>query len=249
MFFKKNKIKFSAPWFFVESHKEIFPVPASKNVPDWFKKLKHSASRRTVKGCKPFLDSLTAGYILKCPTDIRIIKKYNNEKKCYGFSFEFPSKGNEYVNINNPTMPAFHDKFQLGEFPKLEKNKMTHVFKIFNPFTIKTPRGYSCLFVNLLNNADDRFEIIPGIVDTDTYPGEINFPIILNNEKYSGEYDFIIKKGTPFAQCIPFKREDWTMEIEPVKKNLLSLFNSAIILHSAFINTYRDKWWVKKIWK
>ena len=44
-----------------------------------------------------------------------------------------------------------------------------HVHKIFNPWIIKTPPGYSCLFTSPLNNNDDRFNIIPGIVDNDIF--------------------------------------------------------------------------------
>ena len=43
-----------------------------------------------------------------------------------------------------------------------------------SPCTIKTPPGYSCLFVPPLNNTDDRFSIIPGIVDTD----KLNFEVV-----------------------------------------------------------------------
>ena len=55
-----------------------------------------------------------------------------------------------------------------------------------------------------MNNADDRFSIIPGIVDTDTFNQEVNFPFVINGDKYSS-LDTIIKKGTPCVQIIPFK--------------------------------------------
>ena len=77
---------------------------------------------------------------------------------------------------------------------------------LLNPWKIKTPKGYSCLFVPPLNNSDDRFSIIPGIVDTDTFPSEINFPIIINGDKYP-VLETTIKKGTPYVQIIPFKRD------------------------------------------
>jgi hypothetical protein len=65
----------------------------------------------------------------------------------------------------------------------LKKIKNLSFYKIINPWKIKTPKGYSCLFVSPLNNSDDRFSIISGIVDTDTFPNEINFPIIINGDK------------------------------------------------------------------
>ena len=43
-------------------------------------------------------------------------------------------------------------------------------------WTIITPPGWSCLFVSPLNRPNGLFEVIAGIVDTDTYPVPVNFP-------------------------------------------------------------------------
>ena len=45
--------------------KEDQPIPIKLNIPEWFKKLSHTVGNETVKGCMPFLDSLTSGYLLK----------------------------------------------------------------------------------------------------------------------------------------------------------------------------------------
>ena len=102
------------------------------------------------------------------------------------------------------------------------------------------------MFVPPLNNTDDRFSIIPAIVDTDTYPKEINFPIVINGDKYP-ILETIIKKGTPYVQVIPFKRDSWKITLNPrtskeVRKNILS--DGLKIL-----NMYKDKYWNKKSWK
>jgi hypothetical protein len=60
---------------------------------------------------------------------------------------------------------------------------------------------------------DDRFSIMPGIVDTDTFPNEINFPIVINGDKYP-VLETIIEKGTPYVQIIPFKRDSWKMKFK-----------------------------------
>ena len=44
---------------------EIKPEPAKLNIPKWYKDLDHHVEIRTIKGCMPFLDTLTTGYILK----------------------------------------------------------------------------------------------------------------------------------------------------------------------------------------
>ena len=65
-----NIIEFSAPKNIEYFLKDVLPIPAKLNIPDWFKKLNHEFDNKTVKGCMPFLDALTAGYILKMPQDL-----------------------------------------------------------------------------------------------------------------------------------------------------------------------------------
>jgi hypothetical protein len=120
------------------------------------------------------------------------------------------------------------------------------IYKIYNPWTIKTPKGYSCLFVSPLNNSDDRFSIIAGIVDTDTFRQEINFPIVLNGDKYP-TLETIIKKGTPYVQVIPFKRENWKMKIMEKTQKQIELDKISYGLN--IYNIYKEKFWSKKSWK
>ena len=120
------------------------------------------------------------------------------------------------------------------------------MIKILNTWKIKTPKGYSCLFVPPLNNSDDRFSIIPGIVDTDTFPNEINFPIIINGDKYP-ILDTTIKKGTPYVQVIPFKRDCWKMKFKPRKQKEIQ--NTNIFYGLKLLNTYKEKYWIKKNFK
>ena len=134
----------------------------------------------------------------------------------------------------------------MGGCPLNKKNSDLPFHKIQNPWTIKTPPGYSCLFVPPLNNSDDRFSIIPGIVDTDTFNVEVNFPIVMNGDKYPKQ-ELFIKKGTPYVQIIPFKRDNWKMKITPHKQNQ-SLMNK-IFYRLNFWESYKNNFWKKKIWK
>ena len=106
----------------------------------------------------------------------------------------------------------------------IEKNKNLAFHKILNPWIITTPPGYSTLFVPPLNNSDDRFSIIAGIVDTDTFKNEINFPIVINGDKYE-ILDTIIERGTPYVQCIPFKRDAWKMEIKTIEDKFIGVLS------------------------
>ena len=65
----EKTIRFSAHEKFIKHNQEFLPVPIKLNIPEWFKKLEHTILKKTVKGCMPFLDTLTSGYLLKMPVD------------------------------------------------------------------------------------------------------------------------------------------------------------------------------------
>lgn len=245
-------IQFSAPSIYLElNDKETYPVPIKLNLPEWYKKIKHTPPNRTVKGCMPFLDTLTSGYLLKMPIDFfiehNIEKNISGEKDATQYAGTFDIEGicaNSMINVNHRA--EFHAPFQLEGSSLLEKNKSMAVHKILNPWRIKTPKGYSCLFVPPLNNADDRFSIIPGIVDTDVFEQEINFPIIINGDKYP-TLTTTLKKGLPYVQIIPFKRDSWKMEIKPYK--IKDKIKHTLLYNLNFFRNYQNNFWIKKSWK
>ena len=232
------------------AQKEDYPTPIKLNIPEWYKKLEHSLDNKTIKGCMPFLDTLTSGYLLKMPQDFRIRHNIKNEE---GKQDSFQTFGlydfNQLLiakNINLNSAIDSHSIKQLEGAPFIDKNKNLPFYKIANPWKIKTPKGYSCLFVPPLNNSDDRFSIIAGIVDTDTFPNEINFPIVINGDKYPVLED-TIEKGTPYVQIIPFKRDSWKMSLKPRKQKEIQ--NSRLFYGLRLLNIYKDKFWKKKSWK
>jgi hypothetical protein len=152
----------------------------------------------------------------------------------------------EKINMNYQGKHEFHSIDQVKGSPYVEKNKNLPFHKILNPWIIKTPPGYSTLFVPPLNNSDDRFSIIPGIVDTDSFENEVNFPIVINGDKYE-ILDTIIERGTPYVQCIPFKRDNWKMEIKYMedKKYLENRF----FMVKYLVHNYKKLFWKKKSWK
>jgi hypothetical protein len=232
------------------SLKEDHPIPIKLNIPEWFKKLSHTVENKTVKGCIPFLDSLTSGYLLKIPQDLKIIhNKINpdtNQPDSFYRTVDLDDQLLHAKSINLGKQKAdVHPPVQLEGSPYIEKNKNLPFFKIINPWIIKTPPGYSCLFVPPLNNADDRFSIIPAIVDTDTFPNEINFPIVINGDKYP-TLDTILKKGTPYVQVIPFKRDKWKMKI--TDRNTEEMRKEKTFYGLTLLHTYKNKYWNKKSW-
>jgi len=245
-----NIIEFSADQLIIDQE-HLKPIPSKLNIPDWYKELDHSVTESTIKGCMPFLDTLTTGYILKMPIDSyiahNILNKNEKISKWENPENYLPDETKDYININTKGFSSYHPIKQVGEkCPFAKKNKGFPFLKILNPWVIKTPPGYSCLFLPPLNNSDDRFSIIPGIVDTDTFDLEINFPIIINGDKYP-ILETIVKKGTPYVQVIPFKRDAWKLKIktrdrEKVKKHRFNFMSS-------LIHRYKTKWWTRKSWK
>lgn len=238
-----NKIKFWTSETYLKQKKD-FPKPIKLNIPDWFKQLEHVPGSKTVKGCIPFLETLTTGYVLSLPQDFHL--QHNlivNREKITRFVPSLVENLN--INVNIEREKELHPNGQFLNSPLDKKNLNLPAHKILNPWVIKTPPGYSCLFVPPLNNSDDRFSIIPGIVNTDTFGQEVNFPFIVNGDKYP-VLDTILEKGTPYVQVIPFKRDSWQMEIgSKPEKDRLNLWNYSLNK----IHIYKKKIWDKQSWK
>ena len=248
----KNTITFSAHEDYVDNcEKEDFPVPIKLNIPDWYKKMKHGFGNQTVKGCIPFLDTLTTGYLLKVPQDYRINHNIFNEELGKQDSFAHSGRidpgylTSRLINLTMDPAKEVHPVQQIQGSPMVEKNKNLPIYKIFNPWIIKTPPGYSTLFLPPMNNTDDRFSIIPGIVDTDTFQFEVNFPILINGDKYES-LKTVIKKGTPYVQVIPFKRDSWKMKIKKLK--IKDMAGQKNLYWTRMLHIYKNKFWSKKTW-
>ena len=245
----EKEIEFIAPKSYLDL-KQDYPKPIKLNIPEWYKKLSHTIHNRTIKGCIPVLDSLTYGYLLSMPVDIVINHNITNKDKdgkefkdsLYGCPINKNLLENG-ININDGKTLNNHPPEQLEGSPYVEKNKNLPFYKIISPWIIKTPPGYSCLFVPPLNNTDDRFSIMPAIVDTDTFHKEVNFPIVINGDKYPN-LNTVLKKGTPYVQVIPFKRDNWKMKISSINetKNMLNNF----LYPLRMLHTYKTDFWNKK---
>jgi len=94
-----------------------------------------------------------------------------------------------------------------------------------------------------MNRLEERWKIIEGVVDTDNYINTINFPFILKKR----DKQFLIKKGEPMVQVIPFKRESWKMWSGfYMEKRHGKTLN---ILSSEWVDKYKQMFWSKKKFK
>jgi predicted membrane-bound spermidine synthase len=128
----------------------------------------------------------------------------------------------------------FHPVEQAPNHPN-RKGHQTSYPKWINPWSIKTPAGYSVLFIQPMHR-ESIFTILPGIVDTDQYNAPVNFPFVLNNIQFEG----LIPAGTPIAQVIPFKRESWEMKIG-TQEDLENQNKTTIRLRTRFFDSYKSQ--------
>jgi hypothetical protein len=119
---------------------------------------------------------------------------------------------------------------QVSSF-KIPEGYSNLVFKNLHGWIIKTPPGWSSIFLHPVAYSDLPFQVISGIVDTDVLNTDINVPFVVKNN-----FEGLIEKGTPMFQVIPFKREGWTSEFE-VKNNNEHFFDVEK-LHSKINRSY-----------
>lgn len=213
---------------------EYYPIPSSRLIPDWYKNLQSyvgdekkpdgsGATTATAKRCMPIFDAITSGYIISTYTDIWVSQQKDDTEETFQY-YEW--------SILDPI--GFHPKEQLPEHPDGSGHRISYP-KWINAWSIKTPPGYSCLFVTPLHR-DTPIVILPGVVDTDVYTAPVNFPFILKNPKMEG----LIPAGTPIAQVIPIKRDDWQMSIGE-KDDLLKQEKITTKLRTKFFDSYKTQ--------
>lgn len=186
-------IKFSHPEDAVVT--SFPPVPIKKNLPDWYKSLPvMNGEEATIKNCIPVQDILTSGYLIVNSFEFELKKeKFEEIDRC-----PYRSNNENYIK---------HHAHQ--QCPVNIKGAKKDYFKINHGWQIKTPPGYSCLFIQPPYRFNEDFELFPAIVDTDVYHDCVNFPGYIKTDEI-----ITVKPGDPLMQVIPFKRDEWNLEVE-----------------------------------
>ena len=218
------------------------PLPAAKSIPAWYKNMAThmdnekdtglskdgvAVSNLTLKGCSPFLDALTSGYIFELPFDLEFRKQ--------------PDGSMSVRWATNINLIGVHGKDQAPGIPA-PFGGSEGLFKWRPGWRISTPKGYSCLFTHPLNRHDLPFRTFSGVVDTDMYELGVEFPFQLLNT--IDKDIFILEKGTPICQVIPFKRESWTSEKIEFNEDANRI--NGFKLKSKIIRSYKTQFWQKK---
>jgi hypothetical protein len=234
--FKLFKEKKPNITFFTEviGLKESSPIVLSKHsFPDWYKniKIKNTSdfSTSTIKKCPGFIDFTKYGYVVNmwCDFYLRIYNE-NGQKK---YEWKTPDESFRFETHSNEQFTDF--------IPEHAKNKTIMILKAICPWNVITDKGYSLYQFPMYYHYNDLFEVLPGVIHSDVYHN-INQQMCIYKE---GE--FIIKKGTPLAMYVPFKRTDYnlTMKMEDNElknKRLIEKRNIKSRFFDRFTNYKKD---------
>ena len=171
-----NKIKFIAKQKYIYEFFER-PYSAKQKYPEWLRKMPIFFSNKkvddfgdpleTVKKCMPFYDAMIAGYHIPLPCDVWVDKQ-NNDYKIQWSVDQFDLISRHYDGQMDDKM--IHDDY----------DKM--LFKFNNPWIIKTPKNWSCLFTHPIHQDDVPFKSFTGFVDTDKFPRPVGIPFIIKKD-------------------------------------------------------------------
>ena len=169
------------------------PVPASSLLPEWYKNQSSydDFGNPTIKRCLPIFDAMSFGYFLVSQSDITV---------------DSTNPGGLVVTSDNDfnrELFSQHDLQQYDKYP-IPSGYHSHVLRIHPMWSVQTPKDYSALFINPVNNGSKNVNAIAGLIDTDNFisDGHLSFFVKENTI-------FKIKKGTPLVQVLPIKRESW----------------------------------------
>lgn len=203
-----KKITFTSNRVWLNEESLSVPLPASKVLPAWYLQadrfLKEPSGNHyimpdggkfpTWKSCPAIYDIMTAGYVYRTPCDIEFF--YNSMG-----TLTAKTADEKYKDFVSP-------RPEMSQFESPMGYSKAH-FAWWADWAVTVPKGYSVLYSQPFNRYDLPFLTTNGIIDNDNInlPGTMPFFI---KEGWSG----VLPAGTAYAQLIPFKREDWSSDIE-----------------------------------
>jgi len=221
------------------------PYPAVKSIPQWFKDqtpyeahpfdksvddgkvhVRERVANATFKKCVPLLDGMSAGYIVPLWADVEVVAGENPSMYWKTRQDVFMQHGESTRNITPP--PGYNSQ----------------VYKYLNCWIPQTPKGYSCLITSPFGHNDLPFKAVPAVVDTDRSTLELIFPVWVK-DNFSG----IVEKGTPIAQIIPFKRDDWESTFDYYENGQYYNVVEDKNFNTTIVGNYIKNYWSKKKFK
>lgn len=215
----------------------VRPAPSQHFQPEWFRKMEayhggklrvtNGESNATAKKCTPMLDAISGGYTVPLWTDVIVSQ---NDENCPHIDWRVSRPPFELHGPSSREIPP----------PPGYDNV---VFKYGTFFKVETPPGYSIMVMPPAGHYDLPFHAIPAIIDTDQVSIDTNFPVWVKTG-----FEGIVEKGTPVAQVIPFKRENWESKFSwiPWERHVMSKDKG---FESTIKHNYVKNVWSKKSFK
>ena len=222
--------------FLHSAYQSYYPQiePMKKVVPDWYREMDRFVggslevfpnSTKTAKTCVPFLDSLTVGYCIPLAFDVLV---------------SFTEDGALSTTWSTTdASPVVHRESKYASTLPVPHGHLPYHLAWFVQHVIKLPKGYSALVTHPFNRFDLPFTTLSGIVDVDwaMYGGVLPFFL---KEGFTG----VIPAGTPIAQVIPFKLENWKSQLDT--SLIKEAENNQRESRTKVLGWYKSKHWRKK---
>ena len=183
------------------------PVAAKDYQPEWWKKEKVRVDHRgrivqSIRSCPAMNDWLTMGYYIVATQDIPVRN---------GLHWDWPDGGERFQTTeSHDQFSSSHPSSQLVDTISYlgDDAPVKDAFKISSPWNMKTPEGYSVLFLDPFMFTNKFFACWQGVIDTDEFNVNLDnaqiifYPLV--------DHSFVIPAGTPLVQILPFQRETWS---------------------------------------
>ena len=242
----KQLIKFikNRPWLTLES--DSVPKPTIQTIPDWYRKADRFAVKPdgeywqdpmvggkipTWKACPAIFDIMGTGYVYRTPCDIEFYEENGTIKVKV-----LDDKNKDFIQVR-PPMPQFVPPMGYHEFH----------FAWWSDWAVKVPDGYSVLYTQPFNRFELPFLTTSGIIDNDqvNLPGTMPFFVV---KGFVG----VVPAGTPYAQMLPFKREDWHSEVDAdISHMKMSMDNQANSMKYRVPDggVYQKQVWTRRVYE
>jgi len=224
------------------------PVPAKKIKPEWYKKLpalvKDELGQRldTIKKCPAMHDWLTMGYLVRNRHTVLIFLGQNENNVPISVAYPLKDLNTDQLSIlknllkeNNgdkifeyllknklkmEELDGARYKHNIGGHPAKQVTGMSRddkmQIKMDMDFLIKTPAGTSCYYLDPFLFDNPYMSTWQGIIDTDSFNQITTNNKLIFYPKVSTS--FIIPKGTPLVQIVPFVRYPWKSKMTYLTK-------------------------------
>ena len=235
-FHRKPKMEFIQR---IEGVKEIMPIiPASQYKHPWVSRLMEDLKKQRAQPgygmkqethtakCPGIFGMMQTGWILRAWQDMTI------ETTGDGITCNWTSAIDQRPLCGVDAF-AFHSAIQLTDFLENWDGALRQALKFQTGWSCKVPKGYVLLEMPVAYSDEDRFEVLPGMHHVGGYT-ELN-PQTKWKVK-SGKT--LIKAGTPIAQYMLVKKEEFDVSMRVVTDKELRL--SQLIHDHVFVRSVKN---------